>query len=1282
MSQARCETRSTIENRGNGYRIIHMNRNPLRIASLLALMLAAGSVRAQTTVTVQPQPGFEFFLGDVVLPPGVQLPPGVTLPTTPTQPGDTNRPGKPESPEDKRLQELLKLKFDRTPTAILSAFSAQLDASKSVTNEVERFQQSVILGDWKAVGAYLGTLPKDHGQKVYRYLLRQLPNAERPSGQPPGMPGNVMVGGQPVGVNPGQPGPATIGSPTLVLDDLLALAEIAPEEFTDEDAKALGQLLGRMLARGDALESLLPKLEKGVKHLGGSAPEDRAHAAEMLLTANRLTEAATFLVPLETAKEKLDWRALEQHALDLAARGKQEHDHKLLAQAWDVNQFILGLTNVAATNRDPALDRCLDLLPELSSATGTNWLRERFRGDPAPGLAVLAVVNQLVQNGMTERDVESRRKNLELQKQSVDTFLQVREPNETYWRTALNLLAQNWMQEALWSKQNYRPPNNNGAQYDQFGNMIGYRNYPPNFNGNQNPYIPIEQLLGAAPDGNWQRQLDAGLRLGLLALLADLNLKTETPDQALPLIETLATRQPGVATELANSFLRAWATEHEPDRNQQNAGRYYVNGVMYYGGNPYGNQQQGIPLTRAMQVRNIKELSGILRRLEAMHLPKLDDNALVAAFAAAHSPAEVFRVEDLEAVFGARAQIKPDLLAGLAQTMRERLAAQWRASRVQQDAKTQRNDKQIEAEVLRGYELVLDLIDDAQLRSPMNWRLKLAQAATLFDLAEFQYGKKVDLAIYVEKRDEAFQNFARAAELYAAALPHTDEKDETPLAYQLWFNANLGASDLAYVTRQQEPETNQLQRLKNAILSLPNGVAERHLAAFAKQLNQSANSLRPELKPRYLRAGLMIVGDQPEAADARELVTYYDDLLHELELVVRLDGDATVGHTQPFGVFISLRHTADIEREAGGFGRYLRNLKAGNPYYGNPYGGQERNFTEDFEKQVREKLVDHFEVKAVTFLDEKVKSRGYGRTGWRETPLAYLLLQAKDGSVDQLPAFHMDLDFIDSRGQVVLPVASPVTLLDARPDRVAARPAQNIEVTQILDDRDIAQSKLALEIKATGHGLVPDFSELLRTNFAGLRVEEITDPGLAITRIDDEADELAPVSERNWQIKLAVAEDAPSSLTFKFPEAASTDTKMVFKRYADADLVEVQPTLALAGVSLRPRPWWQWLVLAVVGIVVVAGGLIWWRRHEPAVASEKPRYALPEPATAFSLIALLRQMAADSSLPWRETDRAELGKNIHQLETHFFSRSRNGDPEPDLTSIGRRWVDLASSGKS
>ena len=133
---------------------------------------------------------------------------------------------------------------------------------------------------------------------------------------------------------------------------------------------------------------------------------------------------------------------------------------------------------------------------------------------------------------------------------------------------------------------------------------------------------------------------------------------------------------------------------------------------------------------------------------------------------------------------------------------------------------------------------------------------------------------------------------------------------------------------------------------------------------------------------------------------------------------VHVDGDATVGHSKPFGVFVSLQHTDSLGRESGGFGKYLQNQQGMNYGY-NPYGTPPVNYREDFEKQVREKFGENFEILPVTFHDDKVQPRGYGRPGWRETPYAYLLLKAKDGAVDRLPALQLDLDFFDKRDQVV-----------------------------------------------------------------------------------------------------------------------------------------------------------------------------------------------------------------------------------------------------------------------
>ena len=44
----------------------------------------------------------------------------------------------------------------------------------------------------------------------------------------------------------------------------------------------------------------------------------------------------------------------------------------------------------------------------------------------------------------------------------------------------------------------------------------------------------------------------------------------------------------------------------------------------------------------------------------------------------------------------------------------------------------------------------------------------------------------------------------------------------------------------------------------------------------------------------------------------------------EIELEARLDGSAQVGHTEPFGLFVDIRHTKEVERESGGFPNICR----------------------------------------------------------------------------------------------------------------------------------------------------------------------------------------------------------------------------------------------------------------------------------------------------------------------------------------------------------------------
>lgn len=1244
----------------------------LLLAVLPAFWLAAGLAEAQAQpvmIQIAPTPGV--VVGTTQEPSG-QAPPGVELPPDVLQAmrraGGTNAAA---SPEDQRLQELLQLQFDRRPQELLGTLARELDPAAQPTNEVQRFRDDVVAGRWPAVGEFIAKLPEKQRAQVYRHVLTGLQRVNAPGmpgqpGLPPGMiPGQVMPG-MPPGMAPG---------PVLLPEDVLALADLAPGDLTEEFIQPLGQLLSRALSKGNYIEPLLATLGKGTVRLGGTDPAHRAAAVKLLVAAGRLSDAGKLLPPLASAEARGDLETLDLHARYNLEVGRQRKDTNALQVAWDLTQQLLTATNLPpATNnasppREQALQRALELLPLISGQQGTNWLRASFREQPARGMAILAAAAAPPSDF---RNAGARQRSLALQHQAVTALLAVVGNDLAQWRTPLTVMAMNWVQEADLSRTRWMDPPrynpNYGGYYDPEEQFRMQRMNDPN---QPQPIAPAE-LLRLAPDARWLASVDPSLAPRVEYLVGALDSKTDEPLKALDVVETLASAHPPQAAELANELLRAWARSRNPNANQDAMMRmrYGIYGPVYYGpGSPYGMGGQGIALTRAMQNRNLHELAGMVARLRKLALKELEEDAVVGAFTAAHSQAEVFRREDIEGVFGQVASMKVETLAGLLQTMRARLATSWRNVRVQQEAKTKRTDKDIEAEVTRGYELLTGLLAEGLAKWPDQWRLHLVQAMAWFDFAEFQYGKQVDLPIYVEKREQSFAEFQKAAALYAAQL---DPARYTADVFVNWFNANLGASDLAYVTRQQEPSTNHLARIRDTILALPDSAGPRHLELFAAAINESLNTIKGELKPRYVRAALRVTGDLPAAEEIHKLARYYDDLLGEIALDVRLDGDADVGHTEPFGVFVTLRHTAEVERESGGFARYLQNRNQ--PYYASMYGGQQRSGRDDFEKQLREKLSDTFDLKVITFADEKVQSRGVGRPGWRETPLAYLLLQAKDGAVDRLPSFHFDLDFFDQRGQVVLPVESSIVLLDARPEHGAARPVSQVAVTQILDDREAAAGRLTLDVRATGRGVLPELKDLLDVSLAGFTITKTNDSSVNVTKLDTEGDDLASLTERSWVFELRPEGQGKGPALFRFPPAKAKGIELTYKRYADADLVEVKPELALAGLRLRPDFTWLWVLL---GLAMAGGAATFAVRRRlavrPAEAGEAA-YAMPAQVTPFTALTLLRRIQADDRLALADERRGELARTIRELEQGYFARPTNGSPNGDLTRLLQTWL--------
>ncbi len=110
--------------------------------------------------------------------------------------------------------------------------------------------------------------------------------------------------------------------------------------------------------------------------------------------------------------------------------------------------------------------------------------------------------------------------------------------------------------------------------------------------------------------------------------------------------------------------------------------------------------------------------------------------------------------------------------------MRGNLIGAWRQPAEQEQNKTKRREKDIRAEVLRGYEVALAVTDRGLARHPDDWALVLARASVMHD--ENNYRQEIERSSeFAPRRQKAMAEFRRAARLYAATVPGLEQSDET-----------------------------------------------------------------------------------------------------------------------------------------------------------------------------------------------------------------------------------------------------------------------------------------------------------------------------------------------------------------------------------------------------------------------------------------------------------------------------------------------------------------------
>jgi hypothetical protein len=1117
----------------------------------------------------------------------------------------------------------------------IAGTSEQQLAEKCQQRELEMLQRDVTLGRWQKVGEFFATFDEKQRKDVYEHFLRVLPNA--PPQQDQRIPPNLQE------------------KNSFAFEDAFALAGLAPGGFDKKQVPLLATIVRRALDSGSVLEELIRLF--GVECAKPEAEQriDRRKTALLLSAIGQEIEMGAFLPTAEEAEQKNDREALNLLARYALAQYAKEKRTSFLGVAWRVTQAALAKGEVTDEEKAEALRRAVELAPKVQEDLGPAWLAESFTERPERGMEIIATIGGQVAKGFQEhaQDPSYRSLGLQLQKSAVDALLKVAPQLAEKWRPTLGLLASGWLVEAAWSYQNSQTDSMGPVmQRDEYGNI--FWGSMRRGGGGQVQAVEPADLALSQPGPEWAALLDDALQPHFATISAQLYLKVNEGEKAFPYIEKLATVNPRKAKELANEFLRVWTRKANPNRNQTNS-------YMYMYG--FDMRSNGIPLTRSKQERNLAELGSWVERLRQLPIGGVDEKLVTEAFVTAHSQAEVYRLETIERVFGDVSALDPVLLAELLGRMRTNLATVWRRPDVQDNQKTRRSQKETLQEVAEGYSTAMTVAAKAMQKRGPHWALLGVTASLLHDQNNF--GKELSRdSRFADARRAAFEMFAKAADLYIAQAGDLRIDEESLRAFDVWFYAALGACDLGAIDEETIVAKSQLPLIKKAILRLPAGSRERHMDMFANALFTRMSAVKPQIKHRYLEAGFSIVGDNPQAAEARKVFEYYEDLLRELRLECVVEGATEIG-TLPFGVRVDIVHTQEIERESGGFAKYAQNQN--NMNYAYNYGRPLENYRDRFNDAVTAALSEQFEVLSVTWNGEQMASKPSDVPGWRRTPYAWLLLKARGPQVDRLPAIQLDFDFLDTSGYAVLPIGSSAVTVDATHASAAPRPFRDLAVTQILDERKLGEGKVTLEIKATAQGLVPDLDQFLSLETPGFKIDKSDDQGASVAKFADDQDGVQ--SERTWLLALVPAEEGAQPRNFVFGKPTLEDLKVVYQRYNDADLETVSPEVALSGGLGSGNPTWAWVLVGIAGFVY----LLWfflWTPGGRRIAGPAVMLAMPKHVTPFTVLGLLRQIDAQVRLDAAE--KQQLAGAITRIEACHFGRAE--DPSLDLKAIAEEWL--------
>ena len=1151
------------------------------------------------------------------------------------------------------------LDFTRKPEAVLNA-RARLgfgqvpypNPETAQPQEVARWiHLHIMAGEWKTFSNYLETRPLGESEPVYAAILQSMNRGD-------------------------------IG---LLPEEVLAFAEASPAPFKPWQLQSLGKMLQQAAAKYSTGE-MLASIREGTRYFGKYDDAARRRTVEFLAAGGLLEAAYEFLPPLEAARAQGDGGLLIVHArymLDLAKKaGEGPEAEALRIEAFRVLAEATLLPKESTDRRREALKLAIAQMNNVPKVQVQPWLAEVF-ASPALGPAALEqLALSAASIGNMQVAAEQRAKAILNLKESVDVLLAREDIDSAALRVPLRMVT-----TALVAEMERAVQEQGRQQFIGRDSQFLYR------------AIPSEKWLSSI-----EPSLATRARLACIGIAA----VADETDQALSLLDDAIAASPNEAARFADGFLSTWVMRLQPENP------YPEEMMMFY--SFYRDSMPMAPLTRGRQRRNLDRLIALIDTLRSVGVDARTLPSVVNAFKACHASTEAYTRADIERVFGDFAAMPPATAVGLAVTMAGSLNGDWRSRDAQKATGTKRTDGEIAQLVDKGYEVAIALMASAVAQRPDAWNLAVVNAALTYDRLQFKQTLKTpqDPVKQNELRKAAFEAFGDAARRYVAALTAGQTRDDASV-YRRWFGAAMGTAELNFLRPEDLPkegtlQDDQIDLIRKSIDSLEPEARERHLASFAADIQGAVQRAAPEVKPRLVRHALRIVGDHPAGASLRSMEELYRDLVkNEIKLRLAVDGSDEVGVGKPFGTLLSLRFTNSVDKETGGFSKYLQNgvyARVGNQF-------SQMNYRDELQKTIQDAFGAQFDVEAIGFFDPFMPPRGVveeGQDGWLEKPLAYLVLSRKDPSADTMPSIVMEMQFTDQTGPVTLALPSNTPLLAAGEER-GRRDFRDLEIQQLVDVRSVADPRgggkdvdaVTLEVRMRGKGVLPELREVLAgldTALPGYTIAAdgvVSEPPIVITSGSAASSpfmmmqqgnaapkEGYPEPDANGMYRLPVERSFKVTYTrssgaignaFTLPLlAAGVDAKLESRFYDELDIAPVVG--AFVPVSL---PFWSAQRIILLGVcagVVALIGVWIGRRRRPTETVGRGAWE-PARITPLGVVTSLRRLEQERGAALDQSQIESLRREISTLELKYFGPDAKETTEPELREVIDRWSSSA-----